>query len=405
MLTKEHMRFSQRGGILKPGFIDVNNRTLLNAVEALTELFQHGAGLTRAELAEQCEPIIATGFKNPKILRGIEKLLLDRCQFAEPDESAMQRRSAIFAKAAELLEQAHLEELPRYRSAIGQAFNSDPEQLAAALYNDLPERQPLLTFRPLQAQKMLYRYNAAQVQGLLLRAERLTLTFNANDPGTLRLLLQQLRFHRLLARVTRLPHEQVKMVLDGPVSVLEQTQKYGLQLALFFPILLLQKGWSLEALIRPQGKPAATLKLDPSAPLSYWNSHTRAYRPDAEFAQFAANFREKFPDWTVDEHPPLLDLGQQEICAPDMAFHKGEHPFYLELFHRWHATPLLRRLEHLSKRGRDKPPLILGVERSLLKNSQVAQALESSPLFAQRGFMFRDLPSSRTLAKLLETLI
>ncbi|MEG3638417.1 DUF790 family protein [Magnetococcus sp. PR-3] len=402
MLTKEHLRFNQRSGKIKPGFIDVNNRALLNAVESLTDIFVHGEGQTRAELSELCGPVIATGYRSPKILRGFEKLLLDRCTFGEPDDGAVEHRTAIFQKAAELLQQENMEELPYYRRTVAEAFDSQADILAAALYEDLPERQPLQAFRPMESKKLLYRYNAAQVQGLLLRAERLTITLKATDPGKLRLLLQQLRFHRLLARVNRQKSGRVEMVLDGPTSVLEQTQKYGMQLALFFPTLLLQEAWKLEASIRIQGKPEATLILDNGNPLASWYTRTRAYRPDEDFAKFALSFREKHPDWTVDEHPPILDLGQQEICAPDMAFSKDGKPFHLELFHRWHAAPLLRRLEYLEKVGPDKLPLILGVERSLTKNPEVADKLEANPLFDQRGFLFRDLPSVRNLVKVLE---
>nr|CRH07018.1 conserved protein of unknown function [Candidatus Magnetococcus massalia] len=404
MLTKEHLRFNLKRGEIKPGFIDVENKALQIAVESLIDIMAHGEGQTRQELSEQLQPIIASGYRSPKIMKGMEKLLLDRCSFHEAEEGVAERRMEIFLHASELLQQADMDDLTQFRTAVSEPHKQQPEELAANLYADLPDRQPLKAFRPITAQKLLYRYNAAQVQGLLLRTDKLTVNIAQSDASTLRPLLRQLRFQQLLALVTRSKQGAVKMVLDGPISLLEQTQKYGMQLALFFPSLLLQAQWALQAEVTMQGRGAATLKLDNSAPLAPWQSITSAYRPTESYQHFAQQFSAKVSDWRLEEEPTIEVLKGQELLAPDYTFTHLESGkvVHLELFHRWHAGPLERRLPYLE---RAKGRLIIGVDRGLSRRKDVVAFLAESTGFERFGFLFNDLPPvKRVEATLNQTL-
>src|SRR5207249_4672424 len=68
---------------------------------------------------------------------------------------------------------------------------------------------------------------------------------------------RQIKFHRLICDVElasggRKPSDasSYRLHLDGPLSLFSATQKYGLQLALFLPTLLLCEHFELKARLR-----------------------------------------------------------------------------------------------------------------------------------------------------------
>ncbi|OSM02042.1 DUF790 family protein [Magnetofaba australis] len=401
MLGGEHLRFNQRKGEIHPRFVDVENQALLRATGDLIDLYAQGEGESREGLAEMAQPVIASGYRSPKILKGLDKLLQNRCEFREPEAGLSEFRMQVLQRSAELLSEADMGDLTEFRRLLAEPFGEHPDALAERLYADLPNRQPLVKFRPIKPGDLLNRYNVSQVQGLLLRCEQLTATIHDDDPGHVRLLLRHLKFQQLLAEVRKQADGAIQLTLDGPLSVLMNTNKYGLQLALFFPALLLMKRWRIEAKIQMRGKQRADLALDESSGLKNYYRQTTAYRPPA-FDVLAAALTEAGGPWRLLDEPPLLDLGRQELLAADFAFaHESGTTIPLEMFHRWHRGPLLHRLAYLGENA--QLPLCIGVDRALAKEKDVARALEQSTWFAQHGFLFSDLPPLKRVIAALES--
>ena len=70
-----------------------------------------------------------------------------------------------------------------------------------------------------------------------------------------------MKFHRLLCEIERTRPDSHVLHLDGPLSLFSATQKYGLQLALFLPTVLLCKNFEVKADLRwgTQKKPKTFL--------------------------------------------------------------------------------------------------------------------------------------------------
>ena len=105
--------------------------------------------------------------------------------------------------------------------------------MGAKLYADLPSNQPVLTFNTLSAERLLHRYNAAQVQGLLLHCNSLTLKLSDSMTAELRQLFKYLRFNQLLSTI-RKEEELYEITVDGPLNLFYKTKRYGMNLANFF---------------------------------------------------------------------------------------------------------------------------------------------------------------------------
>ena len=397
MLNRELLRFRRRQGELFVRFIDTADPALLETAAALLEIY--GAALeknwTRGELAEQLEPLLK-GAHDPKFAAGLDKLLLDRTEFrsaGEADYPELRRR--VFAEGSRAFAAA-AGDYRRFRDAVPDAFSLD-------IYGDLPEFEQVCAFRSLTAAELLDRYNLALVQGLLLSADKLEIVVREKDPSELRRLFKYLKFFRLLAEIRRIDGDPdgFTLAVSGPFSLFENTRRYGLALAAFFPALVRLKCWQLDAAIKSDGK-VEHLRLDDSKHLVSHYRSFGAYIPE-EIRMFHRLFTEKKPGWQPVGETPFLDGGNQKIIFPDFSFRRDSDgkTVHLELFHRWHAGQLAERLELLDRHP--ELPLVLGIDRALAdSDASFAELLTPHPGLEKRIMRFRDFPGVANTVKLLD---
>jgi len=402
VLTKDLLRFRIIKGTVKPQFVDTDNAMLLQLAEELLTIYRQ-PGVSRGEIADVVEPALNC-IRDRKLACGLEKLLQDRAKFGHAEDvDFAEHRSRLFADSANLLGRA-----------AGMSFEAYREQVLADagdidIYQDLPENERLVRFRDLQPQQLLERYNCAQVQSLLLQAQSLTLTIDEPEAANLRRLMKYLKFFRLLATIHRddtkrkkkaTDESRLRIVIDGPASVLGNTGKYGLQLASFFPAVCSLSKWRLETTVSVRNGQEVRLVADQKLGLVSAYRNFSAYVPE-EIGMFHRHFRETVGDWTIVGETPFIDSGDQELVFPDFSFENVDGGrVHLELFHRWHGTQLLQRLVF----GAANPdlPLIIGVDRSLLSKPEIEGALEGNSWFAANGFLFRDYPTVNKVRKCLE---
>lgn len=191
MLTRDLVRFRVYRSRIIPQLVDPANAELLAVAGELLEIFKTAQGQTRSELLASTAVIIESSPVEAVISRGLEKLLLDRSEFdTSPDETLIELRARVFARTSELLSQQRFKSLHDYHQEVAGIFERSPELLAEELYNDLPDFQPLTHFRPLSPERLLHRYNTAQVQGLLLHCSELHLIIRTAEPAALRQLFK-----------------------------------------------------------------------------------------------------------------------------------------------------------------------------------------------------------------------
>ncbi|MBI4083625.1 MAG: DUF790 family protein [Candidatus Lambdaproteobacteria bacterium] len=365
MLTGSLLVYAMRGGPegqrVRPRLLDPADPALRGAAEALTGLFAGHVGQRRAELE-----LALRSFQPPELpLRvqpGLARLLFERCLFETdcPIEPA-RMRADLFDAAAEAWRRAEGSGAgagegaePAWRAGvmerIARRHGLTPAEADAELFADLEENQVLRSWEPLAAEALLLRYNVAQVQGLLLRAERLTV--RAPWPGARRMrqLLRYLKFFGLLFRIGRDEDDSLRLAVDGPLSVLDSATRYGLDLARFFPALLLwREPWRMEAELRPRpGQPRSgrpvRLTLEPHPWLrSHYPDHGQ-WVPE-EVRRFADAFRgaPAAADWRVEPAEELLPVPGNRFLIPDFRFvhHATGHTAFLEQL----AYPSRERVE------------------------------------------------------------
>ncbi len=402
MLTKDLLRYDQKGEKIVPFWVSPKDRQLLAAAESLIELFQMSLGQTRAELQESAKHLVNSYGALTFVLRGFEKLLTDRLEFGGSEETDfIQQRKSIFQYSAALIQKG-VSDLQQYRQNVAGYFKQTPEQLSQMLYADLPAYQTVLSHRLFSPEQLLHRYNVAQVQGFLLRARQLTVRLPAADVLMLRQCCQYLRFYQLLADIQKCKgHFQI--AIDGPLAMFHQSQKYGINLAQLFPALLLLNRWELEAEVHVSQQTKLQLKLDSSCQMQSHYRQFSAFVPD-EIERFAKHFAKSVQEWKMTPSENFVPLKGEQYCFPDYHLvHESGKSVSLEFFHAWHAAPLGKRLQQLQEES--PPPLILGVAKHLNKKEELGHLLQQSDYFQNYGFFFQKTPTSEQLKKPLNNLL
>ncbi len=399
MLTKDLVRFKAFKGELFPLFINAADEALLSVAEQLIDVFKTAVGKTRVELLDDTQLIVENAPTELLIVRGLEKLLLDRTEFnAAPDDELTAFRQKILTRSSQLLSSFSMSETSEYQQQLAREFHLSPVELAARLYADLPDYQPVLSFRTLSAERLLHRYNCALVQGLLLHCQQLRLSVADTRPAVLRQIFKYMRFHQLLADIQKTA-DGYRIVVDGPRNLFYQTKKYGLSLAQFFPAALQLERWQLEADVQLNNKRSQSLRLDQNSCLKPYSRHFFAYIPE-EMQLFQSAFDQQAPDWKVQSADDFVPLPGEFYCFPDyLLTHKSGVSIAVELFHPWHAAHLTHRLQQLADVKR--PIVIIGVSTALARHESTAGCLEQSAYFSKYGFIFNQMPTVNKLLPIL----
>ena len=308
MLTNDLMRVRTKGKNIEPILLK-NTPKYKGYAEQLVDLFLYAEkmALSRAEIVEVIRDLTALEVDH-KILKGLSKIMLDRCEFIIPSlpledpPSSFELRMRVFQAAAQegSFSQAPIEQRKSRNEILeyvcselnledrnSEEKTSDnkeegaldvliqPKELEAALYADLKELHLLSNYNgPKEGDRLLERYNISMCQALLLRSTSVVVEIPFLDIKWLRFLFRYIKFHQLIYDISTdnecaideehfsemMSSEEglsedcstkgmaLTIKLDGPQSLFKQSTRYGMQLALFFPALVaLPCSWTLNA--------------------------------------------------------------------------------------------------------------------------------------------------------------
>jgi predicted nuclease of restriction endonuclease-like RecB superfamily len=272
------------------------------------------------------------------------------------------------------------------------------EAVDHGLFADLKSEQRLVMFKDITAERLLQRYNVALAQAVLLRSTRVHANVRGEPPQRYRQLFRLVKFHRLVCEVEETGAGSCGLHLDGPLSLFAATQKYGLQLALFLPALLLCRDFDLKAELRwgPQRK-SKTFTLSSQEGLVSHYPDTGMYVPP-ELAMFAELFRKKVAAWEISDETDVIRLGDG-FWVPDFRLmHQATgRVVLLEVLGFWRRASVERHLERLRKHARQ--PFLLAVSDQLRVDGAELEGLPSSI------HRFRNMPLPDEIARLAEQII
>ncbi len=379
MLTGEHAIVVYERGRARPDRLTRSaHRHYLAYAERMMAVYRTGIGRTRRDLHRSVEGILSA---EPdcewRRIRAFQKLLDDAAEYdVDRAGKAAALRLKVFGMAAPLhplvKEPDRLFESGEaaVKALIAREIGRPWEEIDADLYADVIDFQRLRAFVGYPtAEALLSRYNVAQLQACLYRAERMVVT--AGDD--FKTILRYAKLAGLLHEIRRLGQSGYRFEFAGPASVLADTRRYGVNMARFLPALLACRNWSMEAVLRPPWGGKARLTLSDR---DGFRSHLP---PPEEFdsaleASFAARFGERRGGWRLLREAEVVHEAQA-VFVPDFVFrHDDGTEVLFEIVGFW--TPeYLERKRETCRRIRGRRMLLAVPARNLRPGAAPAEGV------------------------------
>jgi hypothetical protein len=352
MLTADLALSWRRGSRISPRTLTVEDRQVLQTVQDLITLVGQHKECRRGDLDRALEEYVGTR-TDYKVMRGLIKLLLDRCVFeATTAVDAAAIRRALFLKAREHHPISQSESLRQQLLAeVSQELGHPPTVLLENLYADLPENQRLVAFDEPTPRVLLEEYNLAQAQALLYRAVEMTVWLAPREAAAYRSLFEAIKSCRLIHTIRGQAKSGYEIRLSGPLSLFHRSQKYGIQMAVFLPALLACSGWRLQAEIGLKSGQRAVFELTSQQSRFHVEPLPASLSQNPWIEKLAADWSKRASAWTLESCQEVIAFGESAF-APDFVFrHPSGKQVYLEIVGFWTPRTLSERLKHFEHWG------------------------------------------------------
>lgn len=396
MLTADLVRARVVKGDVRPRYVDAADPALNDLAAQMIALYAAHVGKTRDALEGALAALLGEG-TDYLLHRGLAKLLADRSEFEvrAPVEPAALRR-ALFEEAARshpavlVADEVHTVTRDMVIARVAEGLGVSPEEVTAAMYADLDGEQVLTAVSEVTPESLLQRYNLALAQAVLLRATSLTIRVAPGDPQRYRQLFRYIKFYRLMHAVRGTSATGYEITLDGPLSLFQLSQKYGLQLAEFLPALALCPQWVAEAeVLWGKDRKRHTFRVSSEDGLVSHYPDTGQYVTREE-QWLVERFAALGGKWSLERRAELIDLDGRGVLIPDLAVrHADGRVAWLEILGFWKRDWLESRLALLREaapknlilavpwrlRGSDEELADVPVEVMFYKETVIAKEL------------------------------
>ena len=370
MLTSEQSIVEFKAGqAFSDRLTQSTHRHYIDHAEQMLSIYASGIGQQRRKLHKQVEKIFRDEADCPvRRIAAFCKLLDDKSTYqTDPDGNAAKLRIQVFSKAADFhplvnqKDQLFEHTQTDVKEQIAKEIQVPWNEIEQNLYADVMEYQRLNEFEGYaDASAFLSRYNIAQLQAALYRAEIMKI-WASDDFKTI---LRYAKLARLLHEIKRISPSKYEIILSGPVSILHESRRYGVNFARFLPALLACKGWKMSANIKTPWNTTAKLNLSHKDGFS---SHLP--EPDEFDSSVEETFANKFgverEGWQLIREGEILYKNQRTF-VPDFVFrHRDGAEVLMEIIGFWTPEYLAHRRDTLRKFPKNK--ILLAVPEASLK--------------------------------------
>ena len=346
MLTSDLALNFRRGDKISPRLIKTDNAGYLHDARILIEIFENFVEMTRGELESELEEYIGAG-TDYRILRGFIKLLTDRAKFetfapATPEEI----RQKVFLEARKFQPVLpNSKQRQEVLEIVAKEFDSDAETIFANLYADLSANQKMISFETITPTDLLDRYNLAQAQALLYKSVEMKIRIAPSNTANYRAIFGWIKHFGLIHSVIGNAVNGYEIRLTGAASLFHRSQKYGIQMAVFLPALLLCSDWKMSAEISQKEKGNAFYELS-----SEQDQLTSCYFDEPEydnpiFERLKKDWEKSSASWQLQENKAVIDLGKTAFVPDFVIISPDGEKIYLDILGFWTPKSLQKRLD------------------------------------------------------------
>lgn len=347
MLTSDLAINFRRGDKVFPRLIKTDHAGYLRDAEILIEIFEGFQGATRGELERELEEYIGTG-TDFRILRGFIKLLNDRCEYetAAPADP-VEIRQKVFLEARKFQPVfPDSENKQTVLQTVADEFQTTSEAVSANLYADLSAQQRLKSFENTLANDLLDRYNLAQAQAILYKCVEMKIRVAPSEAANYRAIFGWIKHFGLIHSVIGNVSNGYEITLTGAASLFHRSQKYGIQMSVFLPALLLCGNWKMRAEINDK-KGTAFFELTSEQTELISNRYDEPEYENPVHEKLKKNWEKSSVGWNLEENREVVDLGKTAFVPDFVLISPDGAKVYLDVLGFWTPKSLQKRLEEL----------------------------------------------------------
>jgi len=416
------VRISSKLNQIRPVFYDSQEKNQLLLAVKLVKLFEQMGteGVSKAKLDENILEIEAK-YTDYKLVRGICHLLEQRCVYALPGRTfphggnnnamnAINLRRKIFEESSRNGYPATEDERKQILQKFATESNLTTDELEIAMWADLDKNKYLKNFESLSPLQLISWYNISILQSLLLNCIKLEFSvyggFNwkkilrkIKQLGLMYFLFQENNLESESNKQTRTQEmifngkkdKRVICTVEGPLSIVRLTDKYGTAMAKLIPLIIFTDIWSIDAIILRKSisgvrktyrfqisnkdKDLPLFDASKVQPQSESNMDSGSIYKNA-IDNFDSIVEKKFMDkflkfsigWNLIREPDPLILSNGKAFIPDFVFEKYGIKVYLEIVGFWTSEYLKRKLEKIKDLLNTKSATSVGADLLIVAN-------------------------------------
>lgn len=373
MLPSDLLVARARKGFIYPLFSSFDALEI-HVARLLIRVFAESVGAKRRDLEEKVKNVEDIAFKlglDYRFARGLAHLLYRRTHFSKPEAAIdpIKARLEIFKIASEKFGGFTLNEEERakvFASAASKLGVSVEELISSftAVYEELQIVEGFNAPSPIELLKI---YNLSLAQTLLFKA--LDLTAEVEISGAeMKILLFNVKRLGLMYLAEKTPRG-IRLYIDGPASIVKQTERYGTRLAKLLPYITCARRWSIRARVKRRGV-IYKFQLDDRYSRFFPRSKLELEEYDSRLERvFHRRFITLGSEWKIYREPEPLIAGRH-VFIPDFVFEKNGVKVYFEIMGFWTREYLERKLEKL--RSLEEVKMILAVNSELACSSDIS---------------------------------
>ena len=344
MLTSDLAINFRRGEKIFPRLIKTDDAGYTRDAEVLIEIFSEFGGKTRGELERELDEYIGTG-TDFRILRGLIKLLTDRCEFettapAEPVE--IRRKVFLEARQNHPIFPDSLNKTATLQT-VAEELSTNADQVSQNLYADLSAQQRLSSFETIAPRELLDRYNLAQAQAILYKCVEMKIAVAPSDAANYRRIFGWIKHFGLIHSVVGNSADGYEITLTGAASLFHRSQKYGIQMSVFLPALLLCENWRMRAEINDK-KGSGFYELTSAQTELVSNRYDEPEYENPVHEKLKKAWEKSATEWKLKENKEVIDLGKTAFIPDFVLISPEDEKIYLDVLGFWTPKSLQKRL-------------------------------------------------------------
>ncbi len=362
MIPEELLIVRRRGESVRPLFLQPDEDTI-ELVRSVMEIVANGVGKRRGEIEAAVNELEQRVEHDYRHVRGILELVLRRCSFITQAQlpPAVVRETVFRTAAMRGIPMTH-EERERILDGVAREMGVPVSAIENSLYADLEELSVLAQYEQLDPTRLIQEYNLSAAQTMLFRATEMCVSAS----GNWRDILSLTKRLGLMYEVERQGEEYVLRV-NGPVSLLRFSHRYGTRMARLLPLFVAAEEWRLVAQIQDRERRSRVLsfELDSDEGVHLFGRHGPphvTYDSSVETI-FAQSLPADMMGWTLKREPAPLPAGRH-VMIPDFLLEKAGIKIYLEIAGFWTQDYIRRKIDQI-RHLRDVD-MILVVNESLM---------------------------------------